>query len=153
MTSNLPLSKQALVSLYDRDYYRWLKETVSLLKTGDLHELDLDNLIEEIAEMGRREKRAVYSNLKIVLSHLLKYRYQPERTSNSWRSTLVEHRQRLHRLFRESPSLKRYTEEIFEESYRDAIALAAAETGLSKAIFPENSPFSMQETLDLEYLP
>jgi len=60
--------------------------------------------------MGRSERRAVESNLEVVLMHLLKYCYQADGRSNSWRYTLTEHRSRLAKLLRDSTSLKRYLE-------------------------------------------
>jgi len=140
-------------TLYDRDYSLWLERTITQLQQRNFDNLDLDNLIEELASMSRSEKRAIYSNLKIVLMHLLKYKYQPSRRSNSWRSTLREHRQRLQRAFRESPNLKRYFEEVLAETYRDARELAADETGLNRDGFPAQLPFSTEQILDSEYLP
>jgi hypothetical protein len=87
-----PLSKisESLDSnLYEKDYYLWLKDTANLLREKNLAELDLPHLIEEIEDMGKREKRSLYSNLKILPMHLLKYRYQPEKRSNSWRYYLL----------------------------------------------------------------
>ena len=139
--------------LYDRDYNLWLEQTIQQLKEGLFDEIDLHNLIEELEGMSRSEKRAVYSNLKIVLMHLLKYRYQPSKRSNSWRSRIREHRQRLERAFEESPSLRGYFDDIFEKSYGDARKLAADETGLALEAFPAESPFSGEEALDQEYLP
>ena len=65
-------------------------------------------LAEEIEAMGRSERQAVKSNLRIILMHLLKYHYQPQRRSKSWLTTLVEHRQRVQDAFENSPSLRRY---------------------------------------------
>lgn len=140
-------------SLYDRDFCLWLEQTASLLHRGKFSELDVPNLIEEIESMGRSEKQALTSNLRIVLMHLLKYRYQPQRRSNSWRHTLVEHRLRLQEAFKASPSLKRHYAETFVECYQNARKLAAAETGLSVAAFPEESPFSPEQALDIDYFP
>jgi Domain of unknown function DUF29 len=140
-------------NLYERDYYLWLIDTVQILKEGNLQNLDLPNLIEEIEDMGRSEKRALESNLIVVLMHLLKYKYQVDRRSNSWRFTIKEHRRRLKKSFQESPSLKKYLTEIFNECYQDARDLAATETGLSIDIFPSDSPFTPEETLNSDYLP
>jgi len=139
--------------LYDLDYNLWLEKTIGQLRDRAFTEIDLENLLEEFEAMGRSEKRAVYSNLKILLMHLLKYRYQPSRRSNSWRSTIIEHRQRLKKAFKESPSLKPYLHDVFNESYQDGRELAASETGLDIEAFPDESPFSIAETLDSEYLP
>ena len=96
MTSPLSkISESTDSTLYEKDYYLWLTNTANLLREKNLAELDLPHLIEEIEDMGKREKRSLYSNLKILLMHLLKYRYQPEKRSNSWRYTIEEHRQRI----------------------------------------------------------
>jgi len=140
-------------NLYEADYYLWLQSTVEVLNEGQLRELDVPNLIEEIESMGRRERRAVYSNLKILLFHLLKYQFQPEKRSNSWKFTIREHRQRLHKSFQDSPSLKRYFDEILVEAYQDARALAADETGCEIALFPLDCPSTPEAILDPDYLP
>lgn len=85
--------------------------------------------------------------------HLLKYQYEPEKRSNSWLYTIFEHRKRLQDSLRDSPSLKRYLAEVFEECYQDARKAASWETGLSRDNFPLNSPLSVDEVLDEEFLP
>jgi hypothetical protein len=77
--------------------------------------------------MSRKEKEALFNNLQVVLMHLLKYRYQSSKRSNSWRFSIREHRKRIERAFRNSPSLKPYLIEIFAECYQDARELAADE--------------------------
>ena len=154
MTAKSPkTSVQIDSTLYEQDYYLWLKQTAFLLRNGKLSELDIANLAEEIEDMGRSEKRAVESNLEIVLMHLLKYKYQPSKRSNSWRYTIFEHRKRLKKAFRDSPSLKRYFNETFSECYQEAKKMASIETGLSIDTFPSESPFSPEETLNPDYLP
>jgi hypothetical protein len=139
--------------LYEQDYYLWLENTAQLLRNGNLNKLDIPSLIEEIESMGRSEKNAVYSNLKVLLMHLLKYRYQPDKRTNSWRSSIVEHRQRLKKAFKDSPSLKGYSNEIFNESYQDARELAFSETGIALDAFPNECPFSSEQVLNSDYLP
>jgi len=140
-------------NLYEEDYYLWLVATEKSLREGKLTELDLVNLMEEIADMGRSEKRAIESNLEILLMHLLKYKYQPEKRSNSWRYTIKEHRNRLKKSFRDSPSLKGYFNQIFDQCYQEARDLAATETGLVLDTFPEKCPFNPETTLNPDYLP
>ncbi|MEO0013880.1 MAG: hypothetical protein RLZZ535_2269 [Cyanobacteriota bacterium] len=140
-------------NLYDRDYYLWLSHTAQLISEGKLAEVDTANLIEEIEDMGRSEKRAIESNLVVVLLHLLKYKYQPERRTNSWKSSIREHRRRLRKAFSASPSLKGYCEEVFSECYQDGREQAADETELPLNTFPPESPFTLDETLNPNYLP
>ncbi|NEQ73049.1 MAG: DUF29 domain-containing protein [Okeania sp. SIO2C9] len=85
--------------------------------------------------------------------HLLKWKYQPEKQSGSWRATIREHRRRILKAFKNSPSLQRYFEDIFEESYEESRKQAADETELDLKIFPQSCPFKPKEILDSEYLP
>ncbi len=140
-------------NLYDKDYYLWLEETIQLLQEGRLTDLDIFNLIEEIKDMGRSEKNALESNLIVLLMHLLKWKYQPEEQSGSWRGSIREHRRRILKAFKNSPSLKRYFEVVFDESYQEARKQAADETELSLNTFPKNCPFKIEDILDPEYLP
>ena len=140
-------------NLYDRDYYLWLEHTARLIEEGKFSEVDTANLIEEIKDLGRSEKRAVKSNLVILLLHLLKYKYQPDKRTNSWRASIREHRRRLRDDFQVSPSLKRYFEEVFHECYQDGREQAADETGLPLDTFPTESPFTSSEVLNPDYLP
>ncbi|CCI01114.1 MAG: DUF29 domain-containing protein [Microcystis panniformis] len=140
--------------LYEHDYQQWLETTVKLLRDRSFELLDLDNLIEEIEEMGKSSKREVFNRLVVLLIHLLKGKYQPARQSNSWLSTINEQRRQLFILFRDSPSLhKSYLPTIFDESYQMACKLAAKETNLPLATFPESCPFTEIEILDFDFLP
>jgi hypothetical protein len=94
MTSS-PSAATNLSELYQKDYYQWLQATAHLLRARQLSALDITNLLEEIEDMGRSEKRTMYSNLKILLLHLLEYEHQPKKRSSSWKSSIIEHRQRL----------------------------------------------------------
>lgn len=147
MTLSESSTAKHLSALYDQDYYLWLTTTAELLRENQLSALDITNLLEEVEDMGRSEKRALYSNLKVLLMHLLKYQYQPEKRSNSWVASIVEHQQRLRQALKESPSLRSHLTQIFNDCYQDARELAAAETGLSIDQFPPESPFSAENIL------
>ena len=154
MTTQLPITESQQTSdLYEEDYHLWLMNTIHQLQHGKLAEVDMINLIEELEAMGRSQKSAIESNLRILLMHLLKYKYQSDKRTNSWLFTIREHRKRLRNDFKNSPSLKRYFLEVFPECYQDARELAAVETGLSINTFPIESPFSQEDTLNPDYLP
>lgn len=140
-------------TLYEQDFYLWLIATAKLLRERAFTAIDIDNLVEEIEAMGRSEKNALKSNLRILLMHLLKYHYQPLRRSNSWKSTIIEHRLRLRDAFFDSPSLKRYFAEVLAQCYEDARRLASAETELPLDTFPQSCIFTEEEILNLDYLP
>jgi len=142
-----------LSQLYEQDYLLWLEETAKLLRNGDLMQIDRVNLAEEIEDMGRSEKRTLESNLEILLMHLLKYKYQPELRSNNWRSSILEHRNRLQKAFKESPSLSNHFTQVFSGSYQYARRKAAVETGLAIDVFSVESPFTQEQVLDFDFLP
>lgn len=90
MSAQLPKTSPRPSSvLYEQDYYLWIKNTAQLLQQDRLSEIDIANLIEEIEDIGKSEKRSVESNLEIVLMHLLKYKYQRSKISNSWLLTIL----------------------------------------------------------------
>jgi hypothetical protein len=143
----------SLKALYYQDYYLWLETTAKQIEEGNLEQIDFINLLEEIESMGRSEKSSLESNLKILLLHLLKYKYQPQERTNSWLASIEEHRQRIENTFRDSPSLKRYFQEIYDSVYLKARRLAAFETGSPLSIFPETSPFTIEESINPDFFP
>lgn len=150
MTTKLDVERQ---KLYDTDYLKWIETTVEKLRVGDYSNIDWQNLIEEIEDMGRSERRSLESNLVVVLMHLLKWEFQPDRRSGSWKASIAEHRRRIRKAVKDSPSLRPYLEEVFSECYADAVEQASAETGLSVETFPQSCIYSAIEVLDSEFLP
>lgn len=140
-------------TLYEQDFNLWLEETVKLLKNRQLDLIDYENLIEEIESMARKDKRALESNLEQILMHLLKWQYQKNKRSNSWRYSIIEHRNRLKKDFRDSPSLKPYFDDVLEDCYQTAREFASEQTGLDIKTFPVDLPFTKEQVLDSSYLP
>ena len=123
------------------------------MEAGAFAHLDVANLIEEIADMARSQKRAIRSDLVVLLTHLLEWRYQPAHRSTGWAGSMVEHRQCIHEEIEDSPSLARYPEEVFERCYRAARQRAAAQTGLPISRFPEATPYTVDQVLDPDFIP
>ena len=140
-------------TLYNQDYYQWIQETVKLLKQRNFQELDLDNLIEEIQDLALNEKQTIETNLIVVLKLLLKWQYQPEQHSGEIKASIRRHRYQIRDDLKVSPSLKTHLSEIWLESYREARLQAADETDLSVEIFPEQCFFTVENTLNTDYLP
>lgn len=140
-------------SLHDQDFNLWVESTIELLQQKRFEQLDIENLISEIESMGKNDRKSVKSNLRILLMHLLKWQYQPDKRTNSWRTTIKEHRNRLEDDFADSPSLKNYFLEVFDECYQKARDLASSETGLSISVFPVECPFPSDLVLESDFLP
>lgn len=137
---------------HEQDFYGWTKEQASLLRQGRFAELDTPNLIEELEDMGKSQERELESHLGLLLAHLLKWQYQPQLRSQSWRLTIKEQRWRIERLLSKNPSLRHYLPEAFGYAYGDAILQAARETGLEEDSFPTDCPFSIEQVLDPQFL-
>jgi hypothetical protein len=149
----MKVTSQTIQTLYDADYQLWLTRTVQQLRDSDYDNIDWDNLVEEIEAMGKRDKQRLESNLIIVLLHLLKWQFQPQKRSGSWEASIIEHRRRIHRSLEDSPSLKAYLEATLNRSYQSARKQAKAETGLSLETFPNKCPYSVVEVLDEGFYP
>jgi Domain of unknown function DUF29 len=149
----MPSLKTDSQTLYETDYLQWIETTAEKLRSQDYATVDWENLIEEIEDMGRSERRRLESNLIVVLLHLLKWQYQPESRSGSWEASIIEHRRRIKKAMGESPSLKPYLDRILAESYTEAVKQAKAETGLPRETFPLDCPYELMAALDDEFLP
>ena len=147
-----PVTKERQ-SLYERDFYLWIEQQTSRLREGRLDEIDVANLLEEIEDVGRTDKKAIKSNLLIVLPHLLKHEFQPKRRSRSWLDSILEHRQRLRDDLAESPSLRDHLEAVSLDAHTDARARAITQTGLSERAFQRTSPYTLEQALDPRFLP
>ena len=140
-------------TLYNSDFYGWTKTQAQLLREEKWETLDKLNLIEEIETLGRQERRELTNLLALLLGHLLKWQYQPEKRSNSWLATIREQRTQINRILADSPSLKSYLEEAFSLGYQDGINLAVKETNLPYETFPENCHYEITQILETEFLP
>lgn len=83
---------------YDQDIAAWAQEQAALLRDRQWEQLDFEHIAEEIAELNLLERHELAHRYVILLSHLLKWRYQPERRCSSWRNTIHHQRSRIERL-------------------------------------------------------
>ena len=142
--------------LYDQDYYLWLKTTVNQLKTGRFSVLDLENLIEELETMGRSEKRTIKSLLTRLFEHLLKLKYwntERERNQGHWKGEIRAFRRKIKERIKESPSLKPYILEVFDECYQDAKLEVSDRSQLPLDIFSIIPIGSLEQILDENWFP
>jgi tRNA U34 5-carboxymethylaminomethyl modifying GTPase MnmE/TrmE len=71
-------TKSDLKTLYEVDEHLWLEETIKLLKADRLDELDVENLIEELESLSRKDKNKAESLLEQFIRHLLLLQYWSE---------------------------------------------------------------------------
>jgi hypothetical protein len=143
-------------TLYDSDYQLWLENTINQLRRGDFQAVDWPNLLEELADLVKSERRALECLLTRLLEHLLKLTYwQSQRDYNqaAWKGEIRTFRKQIKKLLRDSPSLKPYLSEILEECYTDAREIIIDITQLDASIFPGEVLANLEEILDENWLP
>lgn len=147
------LKDRRVGSSYQTDLCAWTEEQARLLRERRFDELDVANLIDEVLSVGGSERQQIESRLDILIGHLLKWMYQPGNRTSHWVGTILEQRKRIARVIKGSPSLKSYPAVVFEECYLAGRLLAARETGIDLTVFPEEPPFSLEQVLDVDYMP
>ena len=140
-------------SIYESDFFTWTQEQAQLLRERRFEDLDLDNLVDEVASVGSSEKREIRNRLKVLLTHLLKWKFQPGRRGDRWMETMFEQRENITDILEGSQSLRPYFQHAMRAGYRGAKVAASKQTGIAIRVFPEECPFSTAETLDLEFFP
>lgn len=147
-----------LTTLYDADLAGWAAEQSRRAVSGGNQSLDLRNIAEELAHLGKSERRARDSHLRNLLAHLLKWRYQTNRQTKSWRLTIYNGRMGISDISKESPSLdltngRDVDKRTFDSIYSEARRMASVETGMPIDAFPEICPFTLKQVLDADFLP
>ena len=142
-----------LARLYDKDFLLWTEEIARLLRARRLDELDIEHIAEEIEDMGKSQRKELESRLAVLLVHLLKWGWQRDKRSNSWKATVANQRAEIRRLFRQSPSLRTHVPDSLAECYADAVEEASLETGLPADTLPQRCPFTPEQILDRDFLP
>lgn len=136
---------------YDRDFSGWALHQAKFLKKGEFDKLDIDNLIEEIEDLSRRERDRLISHLENLLMHELKAKYQPEMHSASWDASIKEAKFKVQKVIKDNPSLKPHLKNILSDAYYAARLKAVRDTGLEEKNFPEECPWKLNEVFsDLE---
>ena len=139
-----------MTASYEQDYGLWAEQMANLLASGRFSELDIENLVEEVRDLSKRERDRLLSSLRLILHHLLKWDYQPQKRSRSWHNTIGRERNNVSLYLEDSPSLSQYLNEDFlNKMYRVARSDAMRETGLE---FPSTCPYGIEDVLNRSIL-
>lgn len=144
-----------MATTYETDFAAWAAEQAGLLRAGLVNNIDFRNLAEEIEDMGKSEQRELENRLQVLICHLLKWKFQPERQGNSWLGTIKEQRLRIKKRLKESPSLKsKLADNEFQaEVWEYAVAAAIRETDLPPDTFPKTAIWTMSDIIHDDFLP
>ena len=137
--------------LYDQDFYAWTQETATLIAAGKWHAIDQALLADEVAGLGRDDKREIARRVQRILKELLVWWALPGERKGNWASAIIEERARLETIVEDSPSLQAQLEEVVAKEYRWARSKAQDQT--TGYVFPEACPFTAAQVLDLDFFP
>jgi len=140
---------------YETDVIAWAQEQVRLLRSGRFDALDIEQIADEIEDVGKSEQRELESRMAVLLAHLLKWQHQPERRGSSWQRTIKEQRKAIARRITKTPSLKSDLQdaEWWEAVWGDALIKAGDETGIDISQLPGKCPWLDEQILSAEFYP
>jgi len=139
-----------LSTLYEADETAWLDAMAELIRQGRFDRLDYAHLREYLEDMAKRDRREVKSRLLVLITHMLKWTYQPRKRTRSWRGTILNQRWELGEDVR-GGVLRNHAEEVLRKVYAQAVKQAAAETGLPAKTFPAECPYTLDQLLSEDF--
>ncbi|ELX09749.1 hypothetical protein DUF29 [Janthinobacterium sp. HH01] len=142
-----------MTATYEDDVAEWALEQVALLRSGQWALLDIEHIAEEIEDMNISHRHQLAHRMAILMTHLLKWKHQPDRRGRSWKNTIRNQRDKIDRLLTLMPSLRRLLEdpEWDQDVWGDAVDLAGREANLSG--LPEVRIWDFGQVLSADYLP
>lgn len=141
-----------LKKIYETDYIEWIEQTIKILKSRQLEQIDYENLIEELEDLAKREKRRLRSLLEQIIRYLLFCQYWDlERVTNSshWQAEIVSFRNQLNEDL--TTNLRQYLEVNLFLIYGNALDYVKAKTNLNT--LPDICPYSLDQLMDKNWLP
>ena len=148
------LTQTNFKKLYELDSYLWIEKTIEVLKTHSLKDLDIENLIEELESLGKRDFNKVRSLLRQIMIHLLLLEYWSEeydRNYRHWEAEILAFRSDLKDNL--TTTLENRLYERLDDLYDDASKYVLKKTGLVNRIIPMNCPYSFQQLSDKNWYP
>lgn len=138
---------------YETDIIAWANQQAWLIRHKKFDLLDIEHIAEEIEDVGKSEQRELANRMTVLIAHLLKWQFQPERRGKSWEFTIRNQRKAIQIHLKQVPSLKTKLNdaEWWEVIWGDAVYEAAKETGLDA--FPETQIWSVDNILSDSWLP
>ncbi|MBD2410922.1 hypothetical protein FACHB389_00465 [Nostoc calcicola FACHB-389] len=140
-----------LKKLYETDENLWLEQTIELLKQKQFNQLDLENLIEELISLGKRDLAKAKSLLRQIIIHILLLQYwqvEYEKKYRHWLGEIKTFRYDLNNHL--TTNLMNKLQDDLENIYQSAVDFVQVKNDLM--IFPEKCPYTLAQLLDDNYL-
>ena len=140
-----------------QDVYAWVLDQAQRLRHYQPESVDWFGLAEELEIIVALERAKVVSLLRVILVHLLKWRYSKiRRSEHSWRKSLLAARVNVINILEGSAIFRNELSVFLRKGYESAKSLAGTEMRLDKHewqdLFPRNCPWSESEVLDEDFI-
>ena len=135
------------------DFETWCYQQAELLRQHRFSEADVPNVIEELESMGSEQRLALMSSYRLLISHLLKWQFQPQLRSTSWQVTIGRERDHVAAREKVNHALRHDAVRLVDDVYHKAVREASTETGLPKSSFPADCPYSLDQLRDPDWMP
>ena len=149
------IARPPVDDLYESDFALWAERQAATLRARRFDELDLDNLIEEVEDSGRRERDMVEGYVETVLEHLLKLALShADRPRRGWLVTVDRQRAKLARKL--TTTLRNHLETALPTIYagmRRPVARQLEKDGVPLDALPSTCPYSLDQILDPDWYP
>ena len=139
--------------LYEEDVAAWAVEQVALLRAGQWALLDIDHIAEEIEDMNLSNRHQLAHRMMLLMAHLIKWQYQPDRRGSSWKNTIRDQRKRIAKLLKKMPSLQTLLDDPqwYSDVWEDARSTAILQADLAE--LPKTCVWSLEQLLAEDYFP
>lgn len=148
-----------MATLYDTDFYSWTRTQAAGLRRlaeqrlNAAPDLDWLELADEVEQLSRSLERELYARYVVLLTHLLKWQFQPGFRCGSWQLTITGQRRELARLVAKNPGLKSKLAAEFADAYEPARLRAMSETGFAEDFFPSACPYPLDQAVEAAFWP
>lgn len=132
---------------YDGEYDGWLVQQAALLDVGGGVHVGWADVAEALLDLESAQEHRLESAFRVLMLRLLKWDFQPERRSPSWRLSILNNHDVITRLMRKSGSLRAHRDEAIEAMYGPALREAGSETGLADDVFPPECPYTFDDLM------
>ena len=109
---------------------------------------DWKRLGRYLVNEGTSDKREVISYITVLMLHLLKCEYQPEKTSKSWHNSIEDSGDNLQIDIEKSKILYNCLKTRIDRAYTRARSKASRETNLPLSTFPKECPYIVDDLLN-----
>jgi hypothetical protein len=149
------IARPSAGDLYEDDFPLWAERQAALLRARRFDELDLDNLIEEVEDLSRRERKSVESYVDTIIEHLLKAALSPSnRPRRGWLVTIDKQRAKLAREL--TATLRNHLQSELPALYagiRRPVARQLEEDKVSPDALPAVCPYTLDQIIDPDWYP